>query len=72
MLTVKAVIRMSDLTNYLAAIAQGHVLLSKCLITEQEYVRFEEKMRQKYNLPEHSIFRENRLLCSPGRGNMPH
>ena len=62
----------NDLVCYLSAIAQGHVLLSKGFITEQDYMRFEEKVRRKYNIPERSIFRDVSLLYSQIRGNMPH
>ena len=55
----------SDLIRYIAAIAQGHVMLARNLITEREFQLFEEKMRQKYNLPESSIFRDYRLIYKP-------
>lgn len=63
----KAVLRMNDtdFICYHSAIAQGHVMLSRGLITEHEFWQFEEKMRRKYNLPEGSIFRDYRLLYRP-------
>ena len=62
----------TDLICYLAAVAQGHVMLEKGLITDHEFRLFEEKMRVKYSLPENSIFRDYRLICLYSRGNMPH
>jgi len=55
----------SDLIRYIAAITQGHIMQELGLITEREFQLFEEKMRQKYNLSESSIFRDNRLLYKP-------
>lgn len=55
----------SDFIRYHSAIAQGHVMLARGLITDQEFWLFEEKMRRKYNLPEGSIFRDYRLLYRP-------
>ena len=52
----------ADITRYHSAIAQGHVMLARGLITDHEFWLFEEKMRRKYNLPEGSIFRDYRLL----------
>ena len=51
-----------ELIHYHAAIAQGHVMLEKGLITAHEFWAFEEKMRVKYNLPKISIYRDKRLL----------
>ena len=51
-----------ELIHYYAAIAQGHVMLEKGLITEHEFSAFEEKMHVKYNLPKISIYRDKRLL----------
>ena len=62
----------NDLILYLSAVAQGRVMLEKGLITERDYRQFEEKMRFKYNLPERSIFRDDRLLYKESRGNMRH
>ena len=53
------------LIRYLAAVAQGHVMLKRGLITDHEFGLFEDKMREKYNLPENSIFRDYRLLYKP-------
>lgn len=52
----------NDIIRYHAAIAQANAMLRQELITEAEFLRFEEKMRQKYNLPENSIFRDYRLI----------
>lgn len=55
----------SDFIRYQSAIAQGHVMLTRGLISDQEFRLFEEEMRRKYNLPEGSIFRDYRLLYRP-------
>ena len=52
----------NSIIRYHAAIAQANAMLRKGLITEAEFLRFEEKMRQKYNLPENSILRDYRLI----------
>ena len=52
----------NDIIRYHAAIAQANAMLRQGLITEAEFLRFEEKIRQKYNLPENSIFRDYRLI----------
>ncbi len=52
----------TELIRYLSAMAQGHVMLDKGLITEREFMIFEEKIRQKYRLPANSIYRDYRLL----------
>ena len=52
----------TDFIHYLAAVTQGHVMLENGLISDHEFRLFEEKMREKYNLPENSIFRDYRLL----------
>ncbi len=54
-----------DFIRYHSAIAQGHVMLARGLITDHEFRLFEEKIRRKYNLPEGSIFRDYRLLYRP-------
>lgn len=55
----------SDFIRYQSAIAQGHVMLARGLISDQEFRLFEEEMRRKYNLPEGSIFRDYHLLYRP-------
>ena len=55
----------SDFIRYQSAIAQGHVMLARGLITDHEFRLFEEKIRRKFNLPEGSIFRDYRLLYRP-------
>ena len=54
----------NELIRYHAAIVQANAMLRKGLITEAEFLRFEEKIRQKYNLPENSIFRDYRLISA--------
>ena len=48
--------------DYLAAIAQARVMLRNGIITESDFIHFEEDMRQKYSLPEKSIFRDSILI----------
>ena len=62
----------TDLIRYISAVAQGHVMMEKGLITDHEFLAFENKMRVKYSLPENSIFRDYRLICQGSRDNMPH
>ena len=52
----------NGILRYHAAIAQANAMLRKGLITEVEFLRFEEKIRQKYNLPENSILRDYHLI----------
>ena len=52
----------NDIIHYHATIAQANAMLRKGLITEVEFLRFEEKIRQKYNLPKNSIFRDYHLI----------
>ena len=63
---------MENLTSYLTAMAQGHVMLDRHLITTHEFLAYEEKMRQKYHISENSIYRDYRLIMPPARANMPH
>ena len=53
----------ADLLGYLSAMAQGHIMLDNGLITEHEFLVFEEKIREKYCVPRNSIYRDYRLLC---------
>lgn len=48
--------------DYLAAIAQARVMLRHGIISESDFIHFEEEMRQKYSLPEKSIFRDSILI----------
>ena len=61
---------MENVTRYLSAIAQGHVMLDRRLITLHEYLAYEKRLAQKYRIPENSIYRD--LLSHPVRANMPH
>ena len=45
---------MENLTRYLSAIAQGHVMLDRRLITLHEYLAYEKRLAQKYRIPENS------------------
>ena len=61
-----------DYVRYLAAMAQARVMLGKNLIAQRDFVRFEEKMRVKYQLPVNSIYRDNILLRGAIRGSIQH
>ena len=61
-----------DYVRYLSAMAQARVMLGNSLITQHDFIRFEEKMRAKYKLPVNSIYRDNILLTGAIRGSIPH
>jgi len=58
--------------GYKSAMAQAGVMLSKGIITTEEYAIIDTMMTEKYGLCSCSLFRENDLLCSGIRGNMSH
>ena len=47
-----------NLSNYLIAMAIGHTLLDRKLLRKNEFLAFENVMREKYGLPRTSIFRD--------------
>ena len=57
---------------YKSAMAQARLMLSKGLITKDEYAIIDTMMAEKYGLCSCSLFRENDLLYSSIRGNMSH
>ena len=61
---------MENLTRYLSAIAQRHVMLDRRLIMLHEYLDYEKRLAQKYRIPENSIYRD--LLSLSVRANKPH
>lgn len=58
--------------GYKSAMAQAWLMLSKGIITTEEYAIIDTMMAEKYGLCSCSLFRENGLLCSGTRGNMSH
>ena len=57
---------------YKSAMAQARLMLSKGLITKDEYAIIDTMMAEKYGLSSCSLFRDNDLLYSSTRGNMSH
>ena len=53
--------------NYLNAITQAKSMLSKGIITWDEYLKIEDKMAKKYNLEKTSLYRANDLINSSFR-----
>ena len=58
------------LSGYKAAMSQAKIMLSKGLITNEEYGIIETKMCLKYGINFSSLYRENDWLYTPFRGNM--
>ena len=64
----KAVVMMDqNEINYLNAITQAKYMLSKGIISWDEYLKIEEKMAEKYNLEKTSLYRANDLINSSFR-----
>lgn len=57
-------------TSYKSAMMQARVMLSKGLITADEYIIIETKMCKKYGINFCSLFRENEWINTDFRGNM--
>ena len=53
--------------NYLNAITQAKQMLSKRIISREDYLKIEEKMAKKYNLGKTSLYRANDLINSSFR-----
>lgn len=53
--------------NYLNAITQAKQMLSKGLISREDYFKIEDKMAKKYNLGKTSLYRTNDLINSSFR-----
>ena len=58
------------LSGYKAAMSQAKIMLSKGMITAEEYGIIETKMCLKYGINFSSLYRENDWLYTPFRGNM--
>lgn len=53
--------------NYLNAIIQAKNMLFKKIINWDEYLKIEDRMAEKYNLPKTSTYRANDLINSSFR-----
>lgn len=53
--------------NYLNVITQAKQMLSKGIISWEDYLKIEEKMAKKYNLGKTSLYRANDLINSSFR-----
>lgn len=62
----------ANVLGYKSSMAQAELMLSKGIITAEEYVIIDTMMAEKYGLCSCSLFRKNDLLCSGTRGNMSH
>lgn len=56
-----------DSINYLNTMFQFRAMARQGLITEKDYIQIEEKMANKYNQKETSLYRLNDLIISPFR-----
>ena len=64
----KAVVAMKqNEIDYLNAITQAKSMLSKGLISWEEYLKIEDRMVKKYNLEKTSLYRANDLINSSFR-----
>ena len=57
----------NHIIRYMAAITLANRMLDQALLTRREFLAFENKMHQKYGLPECSLYRDFHLLCPPSR-----
>ncbi len=56
-----------DSINYLNTMFQLRAMARQGLITEKDYIQIEEKIANKYNQKETSLYRLNDLIISPFR-----
>ena len=56
------VIRVDNIIRYLATMALANKMLDDSIITRREFLAFEKRMREKYELPECSLYRDIHLL----------
>ncbi len=57
---------------YCSAMAQARRMLVRRLITQDEYLKFDTLMLEKYKLSSSSIYRDIRLITAAVRVNMSH
>ena len=58
------------LMGYMASMAQAKIMLSKGLITAEEYSVIETKMCDIFGINSDSLFRENDWIYTDNRGNI--
>ena len=56
------VIRVDNIIRYLAAMILANKMLDDSIITRREFLAFEKRMHEKYELPECSLYRDIHLL----------
>ena len=56
------VIRVDNIIRYLATMALANKMLDDSIITRREFLAFEKRIREKYGLPECSLYRDIHLL----------
>lgn len=56
-----------DSINYLNTMFQVRAMAKQGLISEKDYIMIEQKMAEKYNQKETSLYRLNDLIISPFR-----
>ncbi len=66
-LEVMVLIMKQNEIDYFNAITQAKNMLLKEIINWDEYLKIEDKMAKKYNLPKTSIYRANDLINSSFR-----
>ncbi|HRX09977.1 MAG TPA: hypothetical protein P5559_12580 [Candidatus Limiplasma sp.] len=57
---------------YCSAMAQARRMLEKRLISQAEYIKIDDLILEKFNLPTNSIYRDIRLITAAVRANMSH
>ena len=62
----------ASILGYKSAMAQARLMLSKGIISEDEYAIIDTMMAEKYGLSSCSVFREINLIYSSISGNMSH
>ena len=60
------------LFSYVSAMALARQMRRAGILDDDEYQRVEEAMREKYNVPKSSIYRDLDLLCPRCRAMMSH
>ena len=53
---------MDNIIRYLAAMTLANKMLDDSIITRREFLAFEKRIREKYGLPECSLYRDIHLL----------
>ena len=53
---------MDNIIRYLATMALANKMLDDSIITRREFLAFEKRMREKYELTECSLYRDFHLL----------